>query len=75
MKGYCCTVVVAANGAAEAVVVAFSFVVPRDVSEGALLNLELAYPREPLVSWGSYCGGCKLCGRTTAADGLTEYGP
>ena len=56
MKGYCCTVVVAANGAAEAVVVAFSFVVPRDVSEGALLNLEFVYAREPFVNWGSYWG-------------------
>lgn len=38
MYGYCCTVVVAAIGTWEAVV--FSFVVPIDASEGALLNLE-----------------------------------
>ena len=40
MYGYVWTVVVAAKGAAEAFVVAFSLVVPREVSEGALLNLD-----------------------------------
>ena len=35
--GYCCTVVVVATGA---VVVVFSFDVPSEASEGALLNLD-----------------------------------
>ena len=52
--GYCCTVVVPANGAVV-LVVAFSLVVPMEVSEGALLNLEPGYAREPLDSVGSYC--------------------
>ena len=51
MYGYCCTVVVAAMGA---VVVVFSFDVPIETSEGALLNLEPAYTRDPLVNVGSY---------------------
>ena len=42
MYGYCCTVVVAARGAVV-LVVAFSLVVPNDVSDGALLKREFAY--------------------------------
>ena len=58
------------------VVVVFSLVVPTEASEGALLNREDAYPREPFVIVASYCFEYQnLCTDMQATNARTEYGP
>ena len=58
------------------VVVVFSLVVPTEASEGALLNREDAYPREPFVIVASYCfEDQNLRTIILATSARTEYGP